>query len=101
MLRPRSDAARAQIDTAFAAMDQVRQDIRSALMTTRADRKAFRLTYPFSPAFVETLVGLSGALQRERTALRVMQQLLVDQRRHPGTRPARPGVGSVRRAGRR
>ena len=80
ILRPKSDAARAQIDAAFAAMDQVRQDIRSALMTTRADRKAFRLTYPFSPAFMETLVGLSGALQRERTALRVMQQLLVDQR---------------------
>ena len=80
ILRPRSDAARTQIDIAFAAMDQVRQDIRSALMTTRADRKAFRLTYPFSPAFMEMLVGLSGALQRERTALRVMQQLLVDQR---------------------
>ncbi|HUY49759.1 MAG TPA: DUF6079 family protein [Streptosporangiaceae bacterium] len=80
VLRPKSDAARGQIDSAFAAMDQVRQDIRSALMTTRADRDAFRLTYPFSPAFMETLVGLSGALQRERTALRVMQQLLVGQR---------------------
>ena len=80
ILRPKNDAARAQIDAAFAGMDRVRQDIRSALMTSRADREAFRLTYPFSPAFVETLVGLSGALQRERTALRVMQQLLVNQR---------------------
>ncbi|WP_322753661.1 hypothetical protein [Frankia sp. Cas3] len=80
LLRVKGDDARAQIDTAFAAMDQVRQDIRSALMTAHADRHAFRLTYPFSPAFVETLVALSGALQRERTALRVMQQLLVDQR---------------------
>ncbi|WP_131786019.1 phage resistance protein [Protofrankia symbiont of Coriaria ruscifolia] len=80
LLKPRSAEARAQIDTAFTAMDQVRQDIRSALMTAHADRQAFRLTYPFSPAFVETLVALSGALQRERTALRVMQQLLVDQR---------------------
>jgi hypothetical protein len=80
ILRPKNDAARAQIDVAFAAMDRVRQDIRSALMTTRTDRQSFRLTYPFSPAFVETLIGLSGALQRERTALRVMQQLLVAQR---------------------
>jgi hypothetical protein len=80
VLRPRSDAARAQIDASFAAMDQVRQDIRAALMTASADREAFRLTYPFSPAFVETLVALSSALQRDRTALRVMQQLLVDQR---------------------
>ncbi|ETA01103.1 hypothetical protein CcI6DRAFT_03449 [Frankia sp. CcI6] len=80
VLRPRSDATRAQIDTSFAAMDRVRADIRAALMTAHADRAAFRLTYPFSPAFVETLVALSGFLQRERTALRVMQQLLVDQR---------------------
>jgi hypothetical protein len=80
VLRPRSDAARAQIETSFAAMDQVREDIRAALMTASADREAFRLTYPFSPAFVETLVALSSALQRDRTALRVMQQLLVDQR---------------------
>jgi hypothetical protein len=80
VLRPRSDAARAQIDASFAAMDQVREDIRAALMTANADREAFRLTYPFSPAFVETLVALSSALARDRTALRVMQQLLVDQR---------------------
>lgn len=80
VLRPKDDAAQARIDIAFAAMDQVRQDIRSALMTRDADRKAFRLTYPFSPAFMETLVGLSGVLQRERTALRVMEQILVDQR---------------------
>jgi hypothetical protein len=80
VLRPQTDAARAEVDRAFAAMDQVRQDIRSVLMTAHADREAFRLTYPFSPAFVETLVALSGALQRERTALRVMQQLLVVQR---------------------
>ncbi len=80
LLHAKDGAALARIDQAFAAMDQVRQDIRSALMTTRADRDAFRLTYPFSPAFMETLVGLSGALQRERTALRVMEQLLVDQR---------------------
>lgn len=80
VLRPRSDAAKAQIDASFAAMNQVRDDIRAALMTASADREAFRLTYPFSPAFVETLVALSSALQRDRTALRVMQQLLVDQR---------------------
>ncbi len=45
-----------------------------------ADAESFRLTYPFSPALVSTLVALSGMLQRERTALKVMQQLLVDGR---------------------
>lgn len=45
-----------------------------------ADAEAFRRTYPFSPALVSTLVALSGLLQRERTALKVLQQLLVDGR---------------------
>ena len=80
VLKPRDDAARGQIDAAFAATEQVRQDIRSALLAGKAGRDEFRLTYPFSPAFVETLIALSGALQRERTALRVMQQILVEQR---------------------
>ena len=44
------------------------------------DRDAFRLTYPFSPAFLHAMVDISGALQRERTALKLMQQLLVDYR---------------------
>ena len=44
------------------------------------DRDAFRATYPFSPAFLHAMVDISGALQRERTALKLMQQLLVDYR---------------------
>ena len=46
----------------------------------KADREAFRATYPFSPAFLHAMVDISGALQRERTALKLMQQLLVDYR---------------------
>lgn len=41
-----------------------------------ADEAAFAKVYPFSPALVDTLVALSGLLQRERTALKVMAQLL-------------------------
>ena len=40
----------------------------------------FRQVYPFSPALVQTLVALSALLQRERTALKLMLQLLVNQR---------------------
>ena len=36
--------------------------------------------YPFSPALVQTLVAVSSAFQRERTALKIMLQLLVDKR---------------------
>ncbi|MEV4751997.1 DUF6079 family protein [Streptosporangium sp. NPDC049248] len=41
-----------------------------------ADGAAFQSTYPFSPALVSTMVALSGLLQRERTALRTMAELL-------------------------
>ena len=40
----------------------------------------FRKLYPFSPALVQTLIAVSSVLQRERTALKVMMQLLVEQR---------------------
>ncbi|MFD0576158.1 phage resistance protein [Dactylosporangium darangshiense] len=42
-----------------------------------SDPAVFRRLYPFSPALVATLVALSQALQRERTALKVMARLLV------------------------
>lgn len=45
-----------------------------------SDEEAFRMTYPFSPALVSTLRDLACVMQRERTALKVMQQMLVDRR---------------------
>ncbi len=45
-----------------------------------ADESAFAKIYPFSPALVDTLVTLSGMLQRERTALKVMALLLASGR---------------------
>src|SRR5262249_5684792 len=47
---------------------------------SEGDRQMFRRVYPFSPALVQTLIAVSSVLQRERTALKVMCQLLVDQR---------------------
>ena len=52
----------------------------SILLTQIGDRQMFRRVYPFSPALVQTLIAVSSVLQRERTALKVMMQLLVDQR---------------------
>ena len=40
----------------------------------------FKLVYPFSPALIQTLVAVSSALQRERTALKIMLELLVKRR---------------------
>ena len=80
LLRPRDDTARAEIDEAFSRTEKMREEIFSLLLTSQGDRAQFRSLYPFSPALVQALVALSSALQRERTALKVMLMLLVSQR---------------------
>lgn len=77
LLTPRDNAARQAL---AAAIDKVKANKRAwdVLMTDSAgsDEAAFAKVYPFSPALVDTLVALSGLMQRERTALKVMAQLL-------------------------
>jgi hypothetical protein len=80
VLKPRDEAARLAIDQAFRQTVQVRQDVFQTLVTTSGDRDMFRQVYPFSPALVQVLVAVSAVLQRERTALKVMVQMLVDGR---------------------
>ena len=80
LLAPKNEAARQEIDAAFAETEKTLPQVLDVLMTEEGDRELFRATYPFSPAFMTTLVAASSALQRERTALRVMLQLLVDRR---------------------
>ncbi|WP_435122594.1 phage resistance protein [Micromonospora tulbaghiae] len=87
LLKPLNDAARAVIDNAFAAVKGNREVWDTLLLGAQygdagigSDASAFRKLYPFSPALVATLVALSQALQRERTALKVMTELLVARR---------------------
>ncbi|MGH9163418.1 MAG: phage resistance protein, partial [Vicinamibacteraceae bacterium] len=80
VLKPKSEAARQRMDEAFRETTQVRQEVMDTLLTSTADREMFRQVYPFSPALVQALVAVSSMLQRERTALKVMLQILVDQR---------------------
>jgi len=84
LLKPRNGDAAAAIARAFDATTKVRREVFDTLLGTDAasgaDIDAFRATYPFSPAFVSTLVHVSSALQRSRTALKLMRQLLVDRR---------------------
>nr|MDT0665709.1 phage resistance protein [Micromonospora sp. DSM 115978] len=74
----------ALISRAFESTTKVRAEVWDTLLggdsTTGSDRDAFRLSYPFSPAFMDTLVHVSSALQRNRTALKLMRQLLIDHR---------------------
>jgi hypothetical protein len=80
LLKPRDAAAGAVLDEAFDRVASKAGSALDTLMTSDADRAAFRRVYPFSPALIETLVAVSSYLQRERTALRLLLQLLVDKR---------------------
>jgi len=80
ILRPKSEAARQQMDDAFRQTQQIQKEVMDVLLTSDSDPAAFRKVYPFSPALVETLVDVSSVLQRERTALKIMLQLLVEQK---------------------
>lgn len=80
VLRPVDEAARQALQDEFDKILRVRKEVLDTLLTSTADREMFRKVYPFSPALVQTLIAVSAALQRERTALKLMMQLLVDRR---------------------
>jgi hypothetical protein len=80
LLKPASESARQELDEAFERFTSRADRALDTLMTDEADKAAFRRSYPFSPALIKVLVGVSAFLQRERTALRLLMQLLVDRR---------------------
>ncbi|QBI18516.1 phage resistance protein [Egibacter rhizosphaerae] len=82
LLRPKSEAAARQLDEAFEATAAASGRAFDTLLTSDGDKEMFRRLYPFNPALVETLVAVSGYLQRERTALRLIGELLADKRDH-------------------
>jgi len=79
VLKVRGEAARIQLDQAFQETSKIRKEVLEVLLTSHGNADQFHQTYPFSPALMETLVALSALLQRERTALKIMFQLLVEQ----------------------
>ncbi len=78
ILKCKTPAARAELNAAF-DQTKMREAVMNTLLTSQGDREMFRKVYPFSPALVQTLIAISNVLQRERTALKIMMQLLVDQ----------------------
>lgn len=80
VLKCRDEGAKKELDAAFEQTARMKDDVMSILLTQEGDRQMFRKVYPFSPALVQTLIAVSSVLQRERTALKVMMQLLVDHR---------------------
>jgi hypothetical protein len=80
LLQPIGPEARHRLEEAFAQTAAVRAEVLGVLLTREGDREQFRQLYPFSPVLVQALVALSSLLQRERTALKLLVQLLVNQR---------------------
>jgi hypothetical protein len=80
VLRPVSEAARQTLDNAFGEVLKSRREVLDTLLGSNGEEAMFRQVYPFSPALVQALIAVSSTLQRERTALKLMLQLLVDRR---------------------
>ncbi|MCE2484106.1 MAG: hypothetical protein J4F42_01230 [Desulfurellaceae bacterium] len=80
ILKCKTAAARQELGASFEQTKKIREAVMNTLLTSEGDRAMFRKVYPFSPALVQTLIAVSSVLQRERTALKVMMQLLVEQR---------------------
>jgi hypothetical protein len=81
LLQPRSDEARREIESAVATVKRDRNAFDVLLGGGKAAGEAeFAQVYPFFPALVDTLVNLAPMMQRERTAIKVMAQLLVQGR---------------------
>lgn len=80
LLKPKGDTERKELQQAFEKTTNVRREVLDILLTHEGDKAMFEQVYPFSPALVQALVALSGMLQRERTALKLMLQLLIKNR---------------------
>jgi phage tail protein X len=79
LLTPVDPAAAAELRAAFASLS-LSPKVHDTLLAGTGTDDTFALTYPFSPAFMTVLVDVAGALQRTRTGLRVLLDLLVARR---------------------
>jgi hypothetical protein len=79
LLTPVDEAAAAELRAAFSSLS-LSPKVRDTLLAGAGTDTTFALTYPFSPAFMTVLVDVAGALQRTRTGLRVLLDLLVARR---------------------
>lgn len=80
VVHPKNPEAKQTLDTAFDGMRRtLGQTAWGTLLGDIGDEQGFRRVYPFSPALVEVLVAMSHYLQRERTALKLLVEMLVHQ----------------------
>ncbi len=79
VLKPKPGAEN-KIADAFARVESGKQAEKETLLdsagVTGASWEDFRAVYPLTPALLNVLADLSGALQRERTGLKLLQEML-------------------------
>ena len=81
VLRPRDEVAREALREAVdVCLSDLGDEARAAL-TAQWSEEDFRRLYPFHPALLQTLIDITNQLSRERTAIRVLYELLIE--RHP------------------
>jgi hypothetical protein len=78
VVRPKDESAAERLADDFAKTWRAAGQAQSVLIGSEGDEADFKKVYPFSPALVEALVALSDCLQRERTAIRILMELLVN-----------------------
>ncbi|HET9619732.1 MAG TPA: hypothetical protein VFP84_00100 [Kofleriaceae bacterium] len=71
------EGARAALTAAFEQMKKSAGPSWATLLGG-GDAAAFQKLYPFSPALVDVLVSLSNSLQRQRTAIKLLLELLIE-----------------------
>jgi hypothetical protein len=77
VLRPKNNEAAKELDAAFERMKSAAGKSWDTMLGAQ-DGEAFRKLYPFSPALVEALVALSNSLQRQRTAIKLLGEILFE-----------------------
>ncbi|MGO9469323.1 MAG: hypothetical protein ACLQVF_34805, partial [Isosphaeraceae bacterium] len=80
VLKTKNEACREELKEAFEQASKLQPEVMQVLLARDGDRAMFQQVYPFSPALIKALVAISSALQRERTALKIMLELLVKRR---------------------
>ncbi|MDQ0863494.1 hypothetical protein [Arthrobacter globiformis] len=77
LLTPMSEAGKTALAAAVARVRANPTDWKHLLTDTAGSGAVdFEKVYPFSPALVDAMVALSAIMQRERTALKIMSELL-------------------------
>ena len=79
LLKPVNESAKQRIKAAFDQLSAERGDVLDTLKAGQS-MGSFQLVYPFTPAAIDVLVAAASLLQRDRTALKVMREVLVSHR---------------------